>query len=346
LRQSHDELQAIYEGMFDGLLIVDLQSMGIVWANVSICRMLGYSEAELCSMSILAIHPADEVPLALQRIQARVEGRLHGHVDIRLMRKDGSIVHVDVVSNRLTYNGRPCIAAFFRDITEQRKAQEAVERERRTLKHMLRASDHERQVIAYDIHDGLAQHLAGAIMQMEVFEHLKDTRPAQAADAFRAGLTMLRQGHFEARRLISGVRPPILDESGVVAAIAHLVHDRCAEQGPQIEFHSRVTFDRLAVVEENAIFRIIQEGVTNACKHSRTQRVRISLLQRDDRILIRIRDWGAGFDPQASRKNRFGLEGIRERARLLGGRCRIRSKPGRGTAIVVELPWAARDDPQ
>lgn len=91
---------------------------------------------------------------------------------------------------------------------------------------MLRASDHERQLIAYDIHDGLAQQLAGAIMQFQTYGHLKRTRPKEAAKAFDAGTTMLHQGHSEARRLISGVRPPILDESGVVAAIAHLVNDQ------------------------------------------------------------------------------------------------------------------------
>ena len=73
---------------------------------------------------------------------------------------------------------------------------------------------------------------------------------------------MLQQSHFEARRLISGVRPPILDESGVVAAIAHLVNDP-ASKGPKIDFPT-VTFKRLAPILENAVYRIVQEGLTNA----------------------------------------------------------------------------------
>ncbi len=234
-------------------------------------------------------------------------------------------------------------AVVVTDITERKKAHEALERERRTLKHMLRASDHERQLIAYDIHDGLAQQLAGAIMQFEVFDHLKEAKPKQAADAYHAATTMLRQAHSEARRLISGVRPPILDESGVVAAIAHLVNDRGFKGGPHIVFHSDVRFNRLTLILENVVYRVVQEGLTNASRHSQSEMVRVSLRQRDHKVRIEIRDWGVGFDPKTVPGNRFGLAGIRERAQLLGGKCRIQSQLGKGTTIVVELSLAERE---
>jgi signal transduction histidine kinase len=207
---------------------------------------------------------------------------------------------------------------------------------------MLRASDHERQVIAYDIHDGLAQHLAAALLQFDAFDALRAKRTKQASDAFHAGMTLLRQGHTEARRLISGVRPPILDESGVVAAIAHLVHEPTGRNAPEIEFRSKVRFDRLEATEENAIYRIAQEAVSNVCKHSRSKKARVSLVQRGDRVRIEIRDWGVGFDPARVPKDRYGLTGIRERARLLGGKCKIMSNPGKGAAIIVELPVLER----
>jgi PAS domain S-box-containing protein len=226
------------------------------------------------------------------------------------------------------------------DITARKLAEEALQRERRTLEHMLQASDHERRLIAYDIHDGLAQQLAGAIMQFQVVDHLQGAKRDDAAKAFGAGMAMLRQSHSEARRLISGVRPPILDESGVMAAIAHLIHDPAFEGGPQISFRSRVTFNRLAPVVENVIYRIVQEALTNARLHSQSQKIAVSLVQRDDYLRVEIRDWGVGFDPQSAQENRFGLEGIRERARLLGGSCTVQSEPGKGTCIVVELPVA------
>ena len=465
LRQSHDELQAIYDGMFDGLLITDVQTKRYVKANASLCRMLGYTPSEVLSLSVHDLHPADEVPIALERIQARAEGRLRGHVQTWMLRKDGSHLYADVVGSRLTYAGRPCVVAFFRDITEQTRAEEALrqshqhlqavydgmvdgfaifdiedfrtvqanaalcaklgygrlkaltaqqrhpaeawprlkelydatlqghdapieemplfrkdgrvlyfdvavksllhdgrrrqllffhdvterrqarlalERERRTLEHMLQAGDHERQLIAYDIHDGLTQELAGAIMQFQACQHLKTAQPDEARAAFASGMTLLGQAYSEARRLISGVRPPILDEEGAVAAINHLVNEQHLSSQTQIEVHSKVRFARLAPILENTIYRVVQEGLANACKHSQSPRVRISLLQRSDRLRIEIRDWGQGFDPKIVRENRYGLAGMRQRARLLGGKFRISSKLKEGTTLIVEVPIVPR----
>jgi signal transduction histidine kinase len=261
-----------------------------------------------------------------------------------MVRKDGTIVYLDIVSDRITYNGRPSLIHLLRDTTERRQAQELLKKEHRTLKHLLQSSDHERQLIAYEIHDGLTQQLAGAIMQLETYWHQKDAKPREAAKAYEAALTMLRQGHFEARRLISGVRPPILDESGIVAAVAHLVNEQKLLNGPSIEFLGEVSFRRLAPILENAIYRIVQEGLANACKHSKSDRVRVELVQCGDLLRIKVQDWGVGFDPAAARDDRFGLEGIRERARLLGGRTTFESAPKRGTSITVELPLVLRED--
>jgi PAS domain S-box-containing protein len=240
-------------------------------------------------------------------------------------------------------NGTPVRRAFVvTDITEYRKAQEALEKEHRTLRHLLQSSDHERQLIAYEIHDGLAQQLAGAIMQFQTYAHLKTTQPNEAAHAYDAGMTMLQQGHFEVRRLISGVRPPILDESGIVAAVAHLVNEQRLQKGPRIEFRSDVEFDRLAPLLENAIYRIVQEGLANAYKHSGSKRLRTEMTQCGETLRITIRDWGVGFDPALVQDDRFGLEGIRERARLLGGNITVESAPDQGTCLTVELPLVFR----
>ena len=175
-------------------------------------------------------------------------------------------------------------------------------------------------------------------MQYETYDHLKQAKPEDAARAFDAGMTMLRQGHFEARRLIAQVRPPILDESGVVPAVAHLVNEQGHHEGPKIEFRSKVEFDRLVPILENAIYRITQEGLTNACQHSKSETVKISLLQQADQVRIEIRDWGVGFDPKQAKVGCYGLAGIRERARMLGGKCRIQSTIGKGTRVRVDLP--------
>jgi PAS domain S-box-containing protein len=343
LRQQHLQLQTICDEMVEGLLITDIETKRFVRVNASICRMLGYAEEELLAASIPDIHPAAEVADDLQRFQAVAEGRVSINEDRPVLRKDGSIFYADITGHRIVYEGRSCLLALFRDVTERRRTQAALQRERRTLKHLLRASDHERQLIAYDIHDGLAQQLAGAIMQFQVYDHLKETHAGEAQKAYDGGMTLLRQGHFEARRLISGVRPPILDEAGVLAAIAHLVNEHSFQGRPQIIFHSNVKFKRLAGVLENVIYRIAQEGLTNASRHSKSDVVRVTLLQRGSKVRIEIQDWGTGFNLQTVQGTGFGLAGIRERARLLGGRCRIRSKPSQGTRVVVELPLVEKE---
>jgi signal transduction histidine kinase len=304
--------------------------------------MLGYTEDELLSMSILDFHPPHDAA-TLARIEARYDGNIREDKDVPMRRKDGSVFYADVMGNRLAFDGRPCVLGLFRDITERKQAQAALERERQTLKHLLQSSEHERQLIAYEIHDGLAQYLAGSLMQFEVYKHFKDTKPEEAARAYEAGMTMLRQGHADARRLIGGVRPPILDEEGVVAAVTHLVSEQRREKGPKIEFRNEVEFDRLVPILENAIYRVVQEGLGNACRHSQSQQVRVELVQHGDHLRIAVRDWGVGFEPGAVEADRFGLAGMRERARLLGGSMRIESAPGQGTSIVVELPLAARE---
>ncbi len=175
-------------------------------------------------------------------------------------------------------------------------------------------------------------------MQFQTYSHLKDTKPKLATRAYDAAMTMLRQGHFEARRLISGVRPPILDESGVVAAVVHLVNEQRLQRGPTIELLSEVEFNRLAPILENAVYRIVQEGLANACRHSRSQRVRVELVQHGDYLRIVVRDWGIGFDPAGIEEGRFGLDGIRQRARLLGGQATLQSAPAKAPV----LPWTCR----
>jgi len=91
------------------------------------------------------------------------------------------------------------------------------------------------------------------------------------------------------------------------------------------------------------IYRIVQEALANARNHSNSNRILVSLVQRDDRLWIEVRDWGVGFDVKKVQKDRFGLAGIRERARLLGGKCRVKSRPGEGSSIMVELPVVERE---
>jgi len=338
LQQSHAQLQTIYDEMIEGLLITDIETKRFVRVNSSMCRMLGYPEEELLAAAIKDIHPPEEVPDDLQRFQTVAEGRRTINEDRPVLRKDGSIFYADITGRPILYQGRPCVLALFRDVTERKRAQEALERERQSLWHMLQASDHERQTISYEIHDGLAQYLAAANMHLQMFDHLRDGNCEEAKKAYDAAVQLVRQSHAESRRLISGVRPPVLDEAGLETAVAHLVHDQRMFKGPKIKLDSDVEFSRLPSILENSLYRIAQEALTNACKHSKSENVVVTLAQEGQEVRLEVQDWGIGFDPESVQKGHFGLESIRQRVRLLGGRLAVESKAGAGTLIQVVVP--------
>jgi signal transduction histidine kinase len=137
--------------------------------------------------------------------------------------------------------------------------------------------------------------------------------------------------------MISGLRPPIIDEQGVAGAVDYLVSEFNA-RGMAIRFTHDMPTDRLFPDLETAIFRIVQEALANVERHSQSKLAEVHVGQRDGTIRIVVRDCGVGFDPDSVAEGHFGLEGIRERARLAGGSASVQSAKGKGTEVVVELP--------
>jgi len=229
------------------------------------------------------------------------------------------------------------------DITETKNAHEALKNEEHTLRQMLDLHERDRRMMAYEIHDGFAQQLTAAKFLLEGSEQIRETAPAEAREQFREAVHAVGNSIIETRRLIGGLRPPVLDELGIVAALDYLVcesrdrepRDRDSQA---IEFVHDVRFDRLAPPLETALFRVVQESLNNACRYSHSERIRIEIKQTDDRVHVEVRDWGVGFDPETIQENRFGLQGIRERTRLLDGDVVIESAPGEGTRVAVTLP--------
>jgi len=230
------------------------------------------------------------------------------------------------------------------DITQRKLIEEQLVRERQLLKRLLELQERERQLTAYEIHDGLVQYLTGGLMHLEAFASDGGAAGDETHADYLRGVGLLREALAEARHLISGLRPPILDEQGVVAAVEYLVNESRVEI-PQLAFVNRTHFGRLAAPLEVAVFRITQEGLSNIRRHSGAKRARVELLEHGELVRLVIRDWGRGFDPEKVHEERFGLQGIRQRARLAGSVAEIESAPGRGTTIVVDFPLVYADEP-
>lgn len=251
--------------------------------------------------------------------------------------------------------------------------------ERSVLQKLIKTQERERQLVSYEIHDGLAQYLASAIMQLESCSEViggtngeasasgtrrtqKPARPSKSSVRdFEEGLRLVRAALVEARRLINGLRPPMLDELGILDAIESLVSDARIEV-PEVVLERPAKLPRLPADFETAVFRIVQEGLSNIRKHADAHRVTVTLEIVDhlpqapgDRtrpaLRVAIADDGRGFDPSKVSQQCFGLEGIRQRARLFGSEATIRSRyrgnasgDGNcpGTLIEVVLPVPER----
>jgi signal transduction histidine kinase len=224
------------------------------------------------------------------------------------------------------------------EIDDRRRAQELLLKEKRYLHHLLELQDRDRQMAAYELHDGLVQQLAAAIMQLETFGRLVGRSDNEVWQTFETGLQRLDECMREARQLINGLRSPVLDERGVVAAIEDLISQNGSQSKLEIDFVHHLDRERLTPSLENCLFRIAQESLTNARRYSQSDRLLVRLTQRDDYVRMEIRDWGIGFKPRNVGDGHFGLEGIQERARLFGGSATVKSALGKGTRITIQLP--------
>jgi PAS domain S-box-containing protein len=344
LAASEERFRAAFEEAPVGMVIGGADGL-IIKVNRAICEMTGFRPEDMLGHHGSEFsHPEDTSTVA------SLVGKLHsGEVpsittQVRHLKKNGGAFWTEMTAAGIRGPGGsvPFGLAIVKDITERKRAQEALEQERQTLWRMLQASDHERQIISYDIHDGLAQYLAGAGMQFQAYDALRESQPDEAKRAYQTAVELVRQAHFEARRLISEVRPPVIDEIGLETAMSHLVHEQRRHGGPKIEFHSAVQFDRLPQILENALYRIVQEALTNACMHSKSNKVTVAMAQEEQEVRLKVQDWGIGFDPESVASGHFGLEGIRQRVRLLGGRLTLESTPGSGTLVQVVVPILER----
>jgi PAS domain S-box-containing protein len=340
-RTAEQRFRRLVDGAGDAFFLHDRQGQ-IIDVNKRACECLGYRRDELTKMNVrdIDVQPYkaadDDMPWNLPDVMYPLtfEG-LH-------RRKNGEAFPVEV---RLAYqddSGKRWFLALVRDITERKQAEAALKAEQRLLRQLLELLETDRKLVAYEIHDGLAQQLSGLSLCLQAMQARAESSDGAAAEMLPKAIELTREAIRETRRLIAGLRPPILDESGVVAAIEYLVGEKRHTESARIEFNHDVGSHQLARPLESAIFRIAQECLTNACRYSQSDKIEIDLKQVDGTLELKVQDWGVGFDPQKVNGDHFGLRGIRERARLLGGRADIVSARDAGTTITVQLPLVER----
>jgi two-component system NarL family sensor kinase len=200
----------------------------------------------------------------------------------------------------------------------------------------------ERNRLAREIHDTLAQGLTAIILQLEIADM---SEPSDAArKPIAKALDLARANLLEARRSVLDLRAEALEGRSLPEALDALIASFRRETGTDAEFVGPPTVERYPARVESGLYRIAQEALTNVRKHAAASHVRVELLTHEDHLHLAIVDNGRGFNPKKTRSaettDGFGLRGMNERAALLGGTLSMESRRGRGTRLEVQVPMA------
>ncbi|MEM7415266.1 MAG: PAS domain-containing sensor histidine kinase [Gemmatimonadota bacterium] len=328
------DYKAILDAAPDGVLVVGSRGL-ILEANPKAAQLFGWTQAELVGRSVEELIP----PTARERhVNHRERFGTQPHdrpmgagLQLEGWRQDGSTFPVEVsLSPWIRDDDSATVICSIRDVSSVRRLQSFSDR-------ALLASEEERLRIAQELHDDTAQRLAALIL--EVGAMARENDPEQRATLFDSVRGHLVEATDGVRRLARGLRPPELEELGLahaLAAYARSMHERGKfEVVLDVESADGLD-DRRAL----AIYRILQEAISNARRHAGVDRVSLSLRRESGWLLAAIEDEGAGFDVGVSRHDQegLGLLGMRERAAMIDARLTIDSAVGRGTTVRLQVP--------
>jgi len=346
LTEAEARLRTIFEQAAVGVALIETATGRFVRVNDRYCRLVGYTAKEMMGMNFQQItHPED-----LQRDTDNMRRIIAGEIgeftmEKRYYRKDGSTVWVNLtVSPTWRANEKPEFhIAVAEDITTRRQAEEALRTAHAKLQQLSRAlirvRDEERQHLARELHDEIGQNLAALRINMQLLRDADGPRRTRIDDS----VAIIDHILDEVRDLSLSLRPPLLNEAGLTVALRSYLEEQSARSGLSIDFASTADGKSLPSEIALALFRIAQEATTNAIRHSQAKRVLVSLDHIKDQIKLVVRDNGIGISPQfrekAGDRRKLGLQGIEERTAMLGGEFALRSNPGAGTAVSVQVPF-------
>src|SRR4051812_7724315 len=208
------------------------------------------------------------------------------------------------------------------------------EERRQSSEAVLRAQEAERARLARDLHDEANQSLTGVLLRLRAIEHdaPEELRPELRETADAASMAM-----DELLRLARELRPSALDDHGLEAALRTQVSGFARQTGVQATLDVARDLGELGADEQTVVYRVVQEALNNVAQHAAANSVEVELRRADGRKMLRVTDDGQGFNDASEETPGLGITGMRERARLAGGRLRVRSRPGSGTVVELTL---------
>jgi PAS domain S-box-containing protein len=348
--ESEARLRSIMRSAMDAIITID-EDQRIVLCNEAAERMFR------CT-------PAQALGQPLERfIPERFRAAHRGHIDrfartgetsrrmgvqtaLWALRADGTEFPIEASISQAAAAGRRLLTVILRDVTERARAEQALRDAHAELRELALAMhevrEGERTRIARELHDELGQALTALKMDVDLLAETIARDRADLLERTDAMRELLDSTVATTRRISADLRPLVLDDLGLGAAAEWLTQGFSHRTHVPCELHVDPACAQLGEPHASALFRILQESLTNVARHARASRVEVRLERAGADAVLTVRDDGVGMDRAAAPKPRsFGLRGIGERALLLGGEVKIDSRPGGGTTLVVRIPLAA-----
>ena len=351
LRASDEQVRLLLDSTGEAICGIDLEGR-CTFFNASCLRLLGYADrADLLGRELhRLIHHTrpDGAPFPREacRILCACRRGEEAHAEDEVFwRGDGTSFPVEYWSHPVRRGGEVVGAVVtFVDISERRRVEEELRETAARLqvlsRRLVEVQEEERRHLARELHDEIGQALTAIGIGLQA---AKKARVDAVASYLDDCIGLVDGAIRQVRHLSLDLRPPMLDDLGLVATLRWYVDRQAQRAGYRARFISDAAEIRLDPAIATAAFRVAQEALTNVARHAKARRVRVSVRRRDGSLRLVVRDDGVGFDTGAAlrhgaRGSGLGLLGMRERAALLGGRIDVRSLPGRGTRVLLTIP--------
>ncbi|MBV8050520.1 MAG: PAS domain-containing protein, partial [Acidobacteriaceae bacterium] len=355
LQRRETELSDFLQNAAEGVQQIG-PDQRILWANNAMLHLLGYPPEEYLNRNMTQFYLD---PGRFEQFwQKLMQGEEVRDFSAELRCKDGSAKQVMIHSNGLWDHGKfQYTRCFVRDVTERRKMEEALRASeahlqavveqrtsalRRLSVRILGLQDAERRRIARELHDSLGQYLTGLKIDMDMLRQqpYNDELWSQAEEVLSRCLT-------EVRTLSYLLHPPMMDEAGLSSAARWYLQGFAERSGIKVNFETTDDLDRLPDGIEVALFRVLQEALTNVHRHAGATEAEVRILRDAEQVILHIKDNGHGISQEVLRRFHqtgasagVGLTGIHERVRELGGAFQLESD-NKGTSLLITVPVAA-----
>ncbi len=343
LRESQSQYRDLVENISEMYCIAD-PDYNIVYGSPNLFARTGYHESMLIGSNFF--HLVDNRDR--QRVQhgfaeATKRGTVDTTIEFRIQPKNGMAFWVEQSTRIDREDGGSVVEykSLLRDITERKRAEEVF---RNLSNRIIEAQESERRRVARELHDGINQILSSIQFRLKSAEEKDTGRKNPIVKELVEARTLLEEAIQEVRRISQNLRPSILDDLGLPAAVRSVCDEFIERCNLQINTEFTGIVGRLPDNIELVLFRTIQEALNNIEKHSGATQVDVHLAIKDSYIEALVRDNGKGFDfltlaEKRKKRRGLGLDGMKERVTYLGGTVEVTSKLHRGTEVLVQIPW-------